>query len=339
MPCPTPTLLALLSLLSVAGAVGLGELCPSGINKIKDRLEVNCSGQGHREVPLPLPKNTSILLLSKNLLSSVSTASFQHLPELIDLDLSYNGLSALQTGTPMPLLQELVLSHNALEVLPSLRGLPALTHLALAHNNITQLAPGHFRDVKRLKELNLRGNRLRTLPEEIFEGLAKLQDLDLSDNTLEELPQGLLAGLELETLRLSGNQLRTLPSGFFPEEHMFPYVFLAGNPWRCDCDLAYLQGWISDNEFSVYRQEQRADGLLTENDPRSPVCDTPDKYRGSPVLDFQQTCRQAGDVDTNGELEELEDLNKAVSSSTVPSTTLLLCLPLLLPPSLCPNHF
>ncbi|XP_065259539.1 platelet glycoprotein Ib alpha chain-like [Emys orbicularis] len=195
MLCPTSPHLAILALLSVAGAVGPGEPCPSEMNLIKDRLRVNCSGRGLSVVPLALPRNTGILLLSTNRLAS-----------------------------------ELVLSHNALGVLPTLQGLPALTRLALAHNNISGLLPGAFRDVGQLQELNLRGNQLRTLPEEAFEGLAMLKDLDLSDNALEELPQGLLAGLELDTLRLSGNQLRTLPSGFFPEEHMFAFIFLAGTP-------------------------------------------------------------------------------------------------------------
>nr|XP_023968990.1 platelet glycoprotein Ib alpha chain-like [Chrysemys picta bellii] len=325
MLCPTSPHLALLALLSVAGAVGPGEPCPSEMNLIKDRLQVNCSGQGLSVVPLALPRNTSILLLSSNRLASVSTAAFQHLPELAELDLSHNALGVLHTGPPLPLLQELVLSHNALGVLPTLQGLPALTRLALAHNNISGLLPGAFRDVGNLMDLNLRGNQLRTLPEEAFEGLAMLKDLDLSDNALEELPLGLLVGLELETLRLSGNQIRTLPGGFFPEGHMFAFVFLAGNPWRCDCGLAYLRGWIKDNDFSIYIQEQRPDGLLTENDPQSPVCDEPLRHHGSPVLEFKQACGKAGDTDNDEDLDidgTMTEEGTPVPSTTVPSTTL-----------------
>uniref|UniRef100_A0A8C8RF09 LRRNT domain-containing protein n=1 Tax=Pelusios castaneus TaxID=367368 RepID=A0A8C8RF09_9SAUR len=119
---------------------------------------VNCSGQGLTEVPSALPNTTGILLLNTNHLASVSTASFQHLPELIELDLSGNRLGALHIGATLPLLQELILSHNALALLPGL-----------------------FQALGQLKELNLRGNRLRTLPEKAFEGLTGLKDLDLSD--------------------------------------------------------------------------------------------------------------------------------------------------------------
>ncbi|XP_039389845.1 chondroadherin-like protein [Mauremys reevesii] len=301
MLCPTSPHLALLALLSVAGAVGPEEPCPSEKNLIKDQLQVNCSGKGLSVVPLALPRNTGILLLSANRLASVSTASFQHLRELAELDLSGNALGVLHTVASLPSLKELILSHNALGVLPTLQGLPALTRLTLAHNNITELLPGAFRDVGNLTELNLRGNRLRTLPEEAFEGLAMLKDLDLSGNALEELPQGLLAGLELTTLWLSGNQLRTLPSGFFPEENTFAYVYLAGNPWRCDCGLTYLRDWIVENDISIYIQEQRADGLLIENNPRSPMCDAPLRHHGLPIIEFQQVCGKAGDTDLDSE--------------------------------------
>uniref|UniRef100_A0A452GLY8 LRRCT domain-containing protein n=1 Tax=Gopherus agassizii TaxID=38772 RepID=A0A452GLY8_9SAUR len=297
MPCDVCVLCMLLSPLQTM-------LCPTSPHL------VNCSGQGLSVVPLALPRNTGILLLSTNRLASVSTASFQHLPELAELDLSGNVLGVLHTVAPLLLLQELILSHNALEVLPTLQGLPALTRLTLAHNNISELLPGAFRDVGKLTELNLRGNQLRTLPEEAFEGLAGLKDLDLSDNALEELPQGLLAGLELNTLWLSGNQLRTLPSGFFPEGHMFAYVYLAGNPWRCDCGLAYLQEWIVDNVISIYIQEQKSDGLLTQNDPQSPVCDSPLRHHG-----------KAGDTDLDIDGTMTEE-GTPVPSTTVPSTTL-----------------
>ncbi|NXV38757.1 GP1BA protein, partial [Rissa tridactyla] len=209
---------------------------------------VNCTGQGLSVVPQDLPRDTGILLLSGNRLVSLSTDAFLPLTQLQDLDLSDNGLVALHTGDTLPSLRELILSRNALGALPALHGLPSLTRLAVAHNSLAALAPKAFLTVARLQDLDLRGNQLRTLPQEAFVGLRALKDLDLSDNLLEELPKELLQDLQkLETLWLSGNRLQTLPTGFFPEGHLFAYVFLTENPWHCDCDLRYLRSWILQN--------------------------------------------------------------------------------------------
>uniref|UniRef100_A0A8C6IWQ8 Uncharacterized protein n=1 Tax=Melopsittacus undulatus TaxID=13146 RepID=A0A8C6IWQ8_MELUD len=221
-----PALLLLLLLLpalpSPAGTSDRGQPCPVEMNKVKDLLEVNCTGQALSAVPSGLPVDTGILLLGSNRLTSVSITSFMPLPQLQDLDLSDNGLVALQPGPPLPALRELILSHNTLEALPALQGLPALSRLAMAHNRVARLPPAAFRALPHLQDLDLRGNRLQTLPPDAFMGLKELKDLDISDNALEELPRELLQDLQsLETLWLSGNLLQSLPSGFFPEGACF----------------------------------------------------------------------------------------------------------------------
>ncbi|XP_019406193.1 PREDICTED: platelet glycoprotein Ib alpha chain-like [Crocodylus porosus] len=298
---PALTHLALLALVSVAGAVEQGELCQIEMNNIKGKLQANCTWLALSTVPSQLPKDTGILLLGSNHLASVSTSSFQYLPMLVDLDLSHNGLKSFHAGPPLLQLQELILSHNALGALPPLQGLPALLCLGLAHNSIKDLPLGAFRSLGNLKELDLKGNRLQRLPKDAFAGLAALQDLDLSNNALEELPLGLLTELEsLDTLRLPGNRLRTVPTDFFPKNHSFPYVFLDKNPWHCDCSLAYLRDWITENDGSIYYQEEGLDKTMVENDAESVKCDSPARYKGTPVIHFMQVCSKGGDRDTSG---------------------------------------
>ncbi|XP_008491780.2 platelet glycoprotein Ib alpha chain [Calypte anna] len=278
--------------------------CPSEMNKIKDLLEVNCTGQGLSSVPLDLPTDTGILLLSANRLTSLSTASFLSLTQLQDLDLSDNGMADLQTGARLPSLKELLLSHNVLGSLPTLRGLPQLTRLSVAHNNLATLAPGAFRAVSGLQDLDLRGNRLRRLPQDVFAGLRELKDLDLSDNLLEELPRELLQDLQkLETLWLSGNLLQTLPTDFFPEGHFFAYVFLTENPWNCDCDLRYLRSWIQRNSDSVYQPERGLEKTKVEVAPEKVLCHSPPEHRHRPIIKFKPNCGNVGDTDEDEEYD------------------------------------
>ncbi|XP_058714574.1 platelet glycoprotein Ib alpha chain [Poecile atricapillus] len=292
MQVPALTLVTLLALLSPARP------CPSEMNKVKDLLEVNCTGQALRAVPPDLPADTGILLLSNNYLESLSTTAFLPLTQLQDIDLANNGLVALHTGALLPSVKDLTLSHNALAALPILEGLPALTHLAVAHNSLETLAPGAFRTVPQLQNLDLRGNKMQQLPWEAFAGLMALKELDLSDNLLKELPKELLQDLQnLETLWLSGNQLQTLPTDFFPKGRLFMYVFLTENPWNCNCDLRYLQTWIQKNADIVYQPERGLEETKVEVAPEKVLCHSPTEHREKPIIHFKLNCSIVEDAD------------------------------------------
>ncbi|XP_009817527.2 platelet glycoprotein Ib alpha chain [Gavia stellata] len=314
--------LILPALLPTASTTNTGQPCPSEMNKVKDLLEVNCTGQALSAVPPDLPKDTGILLLSANRLASLSAAAFLPLTQLQDLDLADNGLVALHTGTVLPSLRELILSRNALGALPALQGLPMLTHLAVAHNSLATLAPGAFRAVPQLQDLDLRGNQLRTLPQEAFVGLKALKYLDLSDNLLELLPRELLQDLQkLETLWLSGNRLQTLPTGFFPEGHLFAYVFLTENPWHCDCDMRYLRAWIRQNDGSVYQPERGLEKTKVEVAPEKVLCNSPLEHWQKPIIHFKPNCGNVGDMDEEEEDEYYngeETMEKATMSTFFP---------------------
>ncbi|XP_068853456.1 platelet glycoprotein Ib alpha chain-like [Aphelocoma coerulescens] len=315
MQVPVLTLVTLLALLPPA------QPCPSEMNKVKDLLEVNCTGQALRAVPPDLPKDTGILLLSDNCLESLSTSAFLPLTRLQDVDLAKNGLVALYTGALLPSLKELILSHNALGVLPVLEGLPALTHLAVAHNSLETLAPKAFHTVPQLQDLDLRGNKMQQLPREAFAGLKALKELDLSDNLLKELPVELLQDLQmLETLWLSGNQLQTLPIDFFPKGRLFMYVFLTENPWHCNCDVHYLQTWIRQNADVVYQPKRGLEETKVEVAPEKVLCHSPAEHRQKPIIHLKLNCSIVGDVDEEGgdEYNYGEETTEKATMTTFP---------------------
>ncbi|CAN0357785.1 unnamed protein product [Lampetra fluviatilis] len=95
--------------------------------------------------------------------------------------------------------------------------LPAATsRLLLDANLIAALPPAVLRHLPALRELDLSGNRLEAISPGAFDGAARsLELLDLSANRLRSLRPASLAGLG-------------------PAVGMF----LHGNPWHCDCELA-----------------------------------------------------------------------------------------------------
>uniref|UniRef100_A0A8C5RIS0 LRRCT domain-containing protein n=1 Tax=Laticauda laticaudata TaxID=8630 RepID=A0A8C5RIS0_LATLA len=311
----------LAALLLAASVAAVGALPPPEeeceTEMIKEQLQVSCVEKGLSSIPAGLPKTTGILLLASNQLAKVDLASFQHLPELSDLDL----LKTLEIGAPLPQLKLLLLSHNGLESLPAFPGLPGLKVLALGHNQLSQLPEGGFRGLEQLDELQLQGNQLQSLPGRAFEGLEELKDLDLSDNRLESVPPELLSKLSnLNILRLERNRLERLPDGFFSEAAVYVFVYLVGNPWRCDCQLAYLRDWIVENEHTVYTrttvQENGSDKEVTENEPLRVICQAPPREKGLPIMHFKAACRRLGDED-----QEVEGEGKVAGDSWTPSLT------------------
>uniref|UniRef100_G3SBC9 Platelet glycoprotein Ib alpha chain n=1 Tax=Gorilla gorilla gorilla TaxID=9595 RepID=G3SBC9_GORGO len=264
------------------------------VSKVASHLEVNCDKRNLTVLPPDLPKDTTILHLSENLLYTFSLATLMPYTRLTQLNLDRCELTKLHVDGTLPVLGTLDLSHNQLQSLPLLgQTLPALTVLDVSFNRLTSLPLGALRGLGELQELYLKGNELKTLPPGLLTPTPKLEKLSLANNNLTELPAGLLNGLEnLDTLLLQENSLYTIPKGFFGS-HLLPFAFLHGNPWLCNCEILYFRRWLQDNAENVYVWKQGVDVKAMTSNVASVQCDNSDKF---PVYEYPgKGCPTLGD--------------------------------------------
>ncbi|XP_006906257.2 carboxypeptidase N subunit 2 [Pteropus alecto] len=179
--------------------------------------------------------NLEKLWLQRNAIRHLPPSIFSSLGKLTYLNLQGNALQMLPAGlfAHSPGLVGLSLSHNQLKTVTegAFANLSSLSSLTLSHNAITHLPAGIFRDLEELIKLYLGSNNLTALHSELFQNLSKL-----------------------ELLSLSRNLLTTLPEGIFDTNYNLFNLALHGNPWQCDCHLAYLFSWLhqySDRLFNI----------------------------------------------------------------------------------------
>ncbi|VVC87880.1 unnamed protein product [Leptidea sinapis] len=108
-------------------------------------------------------RTTSIILKDCSI-TKVEQESFEHLPTLKSIDLSYNKIRTLKLGV--------------------LDGTRAVTHINLSNNRLTTLPLGLFDQKKDLLELDLSSNEIDTLKLGIFDPLTKLKHVNLANNSL-----------------------------------------------------------------------------------------------------------------------------------------------------------
>ncbi|KAK9960435.1 hypothetical protein ABG768_008290 [Culter alburnus] len=280
-------------------------LCPAHCSC--ESTVVNCVSQNLSSIPQPLPENVTTLNLSGNNIRNLNNESFprtlehlthlyvsgsqverldsmvfKNLPNLRLLDFSNNRISefnveALPQDSKIEVLNlsKSLFNHSYIGVFADLfrRSLPKVSHLDLSNNDLMFLPEGIFTDLSNLAVLDMRNNTLVSFSNETFWNRA-LKELDLRDNALKVLPNMTLAGLSLiPDLRVS----------------------LAGNPWRCNCDVEDMLIWLEKHDFVVDRLN------LT--------CSDPTELKNVPLLHLEQSQLQCW--------SNAEDVERALEPSYV----------------------
>ncbi|XP_056635571.1 protein artichoke isoform X1 [Diorhabda sublineata] len=184
------------------------------------------------------------LRLSDNLLGDTlnpifSSTEFRGLSHLQILDLSGNGIKAIEEGIleGCDSLQEFYLGRNSFSSVPSyslngpqkmrllslennridvvksesFKSQPYLEHIDLSKNLISQIESNAISPLERLKSLRLAHNRLSRFNSDVFQGASNLMLLDLSQNYIVEFPNiALKAFSNLRYLNLSSNLIQNL---------------------------------------------------------------------------------------------------------------------------------
>lgn len=212
------------------------------------------------------------LLLNNNQISTIEDAAFSLLEALVKLDLSRNHISSLTKGFSLGLgsLRELSLAENQLRSMDggSFSHMDALQKLNLSHNNISFVRT--FGSLSTLRRVYLDGNKISSLSNGVFSMLRNLEELGLKGNRIHCLEVGALAPLtSLTVLDLVDNQLKEVDFKAFLSLHTHStHIWLAGNPWECNCDLQRV--------FRKLRSVQRF--LLDDYD--NLTCAKPEQLQG-----------------------------------------------------------
>ncbi|XP_049719178.1 leucine-rich repeats and immunoglobulin-like domains protein 1 isoform X1 [Elephas maximus indicus] len=175
---------------------------------------LDCGGRGLTTLPGDLPAWTRSLNLSYNKLSEVDPADFEDLPNLQEVYLNNNELTAIPSlGAAASHIVSLFLQHNKIRSVEGsqLKAYLSLEVLDLSSNNITEIRSSCFPHGLHIKELNLASNRIGTLESGAFDGLSRsLLTLRLSKNRITQLPVKAFKLPRLTQLDLNRNRIRLI---------------------------------------------------------------------------------------------------------------------------------
>ncbi|XP_029432466.1 vasorin isoform X2 [Rhinatrema bivittatum] len=173
------------------------------------------------------------LKLQKNKLHSVPQLN---LPQLLLLDLSWNQIPLIKSGT----------FHTI-----------NIESLKVAGLGLTTLDEELFQEMRNLHELDISDNQLDKVPSTLQQ-LNGLTKLSLAGNAKISLLQveDFSHLNNLQELDISNINLNTIPKDFFSFSLRLKTLTVAENPFNCICQLSWFVQWAQENGVELRRSEE-----------------------------------------------------------------------------------
>nr|XP_055051712.1 immunoglobulin superfamily member 10 isoform X2 [Misgurnus anguillicaudatus] len=231
--------------------------------------EVHCTFRYLSEIPRDIQRTVERMNLGYNSLTALTVNDLSGLNHLELLMLHSNAIKTIEDSSFLQLtsLQVLKMSYNQVEKLDkdTFQGLHNLVRLHMDHNHITFIHPQSFYGLKMLQLVNLEGNMLQQLHPDTFISLRYSQIFKISS---------------LRTIYLSDNALTSLPATVFAACYKLENLFLSGNPWSCDCKMAWIGEWTEKNPDVLKCKRDRKIG----KEQLCPVCEYPVSSKGNSIV-------------------------------------------------------
>ncbi len=199
--------------------------CPQGC--ICHGHIADCQATGQKVIPMHIQRSVRLINLNKNeiemlhnlfypflaklfiaenFIQNIVPGTFEHLKNLLVLDLSYNRLTTLRQNTFI--------------------GLTSLLELSLIGNaDISVVEPGAFSELKSLPELHLSGMHISILEDHTFDGLDTVKVIDMMCNKITMISDLAFTGLRSVTeLDLKDNDIKRVSRASLEELSSLTYL-------------------------------------------------------------------------------------------------------------------
>lgn len=206
-------------------------------------VNVDCSGADIKSLKpdVIVPKLTSSLDLSFNLITTISSDQMWISFSVTTLYLNYNQISTIEGNT--------------------FKNLPNLKYLDLSNNLLGSIKYDAFKSLHKLTVLNLENNMIGSFEKHAFKPLQSLNELRLSYNKLGDFfnndsnvfePGGLYLNQNLSIFNVASNNISEFPKNFFKAAYNLREIVLSNNNFEHLPKLPFTVEYLDISSTQIF---------------------------------------------------------------------------------------